>query len=333
MMFDENQIVQVRWNTTNKQWYESKGYVFTKRNNFFDVYAKDLTSRSDAKINAICDYCGNKYSTCYVVLMDGRKIVSKDCCHNCTGKKASEISLHKRAQKYIGLAQKICEENNYILLTSVNNYTDIKMDIEYVCPKHGKQKTMLDNFIHGHLCKICGYENTGNKLRHDIGYVKEYIESINGNKLLNPEDYKDTFIRNLNILCSCGNIFTTSFSNYSKYGVNTCFPCSCKESIGEERIRKFLESNKIEYIQEKRFEDCRDKKPLPFDFYLPKYNYVIEFDGQQHFEDIGYGNHKVTIEHDKIKNEYCKLHNINILRIPYWDGNNIEDIMSKELNL
>lgn len=332
-MFDEKQHIQVRWNNSNRKWYESKGYIFTKRNDFFDVYAKDLSPRSNARIKAICDYCGEEYDAYFVVLMDGRKIVQKDCCHNCTGKKASEVSKQKRAEKYIGLAQSVCEANNYILLTSVDNYIDLHMDIEFICTKHGCQSMMLDNFIRGHKCRDCSYEERAKNLRHDIEHVKKCIENINGNKLLNPEDYKDTFTRNLNIQCSCGNIFTTSFSNYSKHGVDTCYSCSCKESVGEERIRKYLELNKIEFVQEKRFDDCRDNKTLPFDFYLPQYNLIIEFDGRHHFEEKGRGNHEITAKHDEIKNKYCEDNDIDLLRIPYWDGNNIEDIISKQLNL
>ena len=94
-----------------------------------------------------------------------------------------------------------------------------------------------------------------------------------------------------------------------------------------------MELNKIEFIQEKRFVDCRDKKPLPFDFYLPQYNLIIEFDGRHHFEEKGRGNHEITVKHDEIKNQYCKDNDINLLRIPYWEGSNIENIISTQLNL
>lgn len=333
-MYDENQVVQIRWNNSNKEWYESKGYNFTKRNTLFDVLAKDLSPGSAARIKANCDYCGDEYETCFAVLIGGRKVVQKDCCSTCTGKKTSEVSWKRRAEKYIGLAKNICEENGYTLLTIVDNYIDLHMNVEFICPKHGYQTMMFSNFIQGHKCKECSYEELAKKLRHDINYVKDRIESVNGNKLLNPEDYKDTFTRNLNIQCRCGNIFTTSFSNYDKYSVDTCFSCSCKESFGEERIRNFLEINKIEFVQEKRFEDCRDKRSLPFDFYLPQYNLIIEFDGQQHYEPkFGEDNFVRLQKHDEIKNQYCKDNHINLLRIPYWEGNNIENIIVKQLNL
>lgn len=332
-MFNENQIIQVRWNNTNKEWYESKGYVFTKRNEFFDVLAKDLSPRSSAKVKVNCDYCGNGFETCFVVLMDGRKIIQKDCCHSCTGKKASEISLKKRAIKYLGLAQKECEKRGYTLLTTIDEYTDVKMNIRFDCPKHGVQIMMLDNLIHGHGCLDCSYETRFDNVRHNVKYVKECIEGINGNKWINQNDYKNSTTRNLKILCSCGNVFTTSFSNYCRYNVVTCYSCSCKESSGEERIRKFLEDNEVNFIQEMRFDDCRDIKPLPFDFYIPENNLLIEFDGQHHFEETGRGSHETTKHHDQIKNQYCKDNNIDLLRIPYWDGHDIENIIAGKLNL
>ena len=333
-MYDENQIVQVKWNNTNRDWYESKGYVYTKRYDSFDVRAKDLSPRSNVRLQAVCDYCGDNYETCFVVLIGGRKTIQKDCCCKCTGKKSSDVSKKKRAKKHIEFAQIICDENNYTLLTSVDDYIDLHMNIEFICRYHGYQTMMLDNFIRGHKCKCCSYEERAKKLKHNVKHVKEYIEGVNGNKLLNPEDYKGVHVRNLDIQCSCGNVFTTSFNNYSRHGVDTCYSCSCKESVGEKRIREYLELNKVEFIQEKRFDDCRDSKPLPFDFYLTQHNLVIEFDGEQHFEPkFGEENFVQTQKHDEIKNEYCKLHNISLLRIPYWDGSRIEEIISKQLNL
>lgn len=296
--------------------------------------AKDLPLTSKVRIIVKCDYCGCEYETSFAVLMSGRKILTKDACPHCAGKKASEVSKNKRAGKYIGMAREICNRYGYTLLTTENDYTNVKMDAHFICPKHGEQIMMLDNLIHGHRCIDCSYEERGNNLKNDIDYVKECIESVNGNKLLNPEDYKDTTMRNLDILCSCGNVFTTSFSNYTKYGVNTCYSCSCKESVGEKRIREFLESCSINFEQEKRFDDCRDVKPLPFDFYLPNYNMIIEFDGQHHFEEIhNRTDYETTKRHDSIKNKYCENNNINLLRIPYWEGNHIKEILTKELNL
>ena len=77
-----------------------------------------------------------------------------------------------------------------------------------------------------------------------------------------------------------------------------------------------------------------------YDFYLPGYNLVIEYDGEQHYMPVNFGENdivrmeaklKITQEHDKIKNEYCEKHNINLLRIPYWEKQNIESIIDNYL--
>jgi very-short-patch-repair endonuclease len=60
---------------------------------------------------------------------------------------------------------------------------------------------------------------------------------------------------------------------------------------------------------------------LPFDFYLPTINKIIEYDGEHHFVPVkGWGGEKKynkIKENDEIKNEYCDDNNIELLRIPY----------------
>lgn len=109
----------------------------------------------------------------------------------------------------------------------------------------------------------------------------------------------------------------------------------CKESHGEIKIRTFLEKNDIEFEGQKSFKDCKLKQALLFDFYIPVHNICIEFDGQQHFESVnifgGKENFQKIQERDAIKNEFCKKENINLLRIPYTEFNNIDDILTKTL--
>ena len=115
-----------------------------------------------------------------------------------------------------------------------------------------------------------------------------------------------------------------------------CPYCTRIKSKGEEYIAKWLSNKNILFIREKRFKDCRDKNPLPFDFYLLDYNLCIEFQGQQHYRNSFYIAMKKSKEkglklynkmqlHDKIKKEYCLQNNINFLEIKY--NENIEDIL------
>ena len=76
---------------------------------------------------------------------------------------------------------------------------------------------------------------------------------------------------------------------------------------------------------------------MPFDFYLPKYNILIEYDGKQHFLYGGFGIDLLEFMNlkyrDNIKTKYCEDNNIKLIRIPYWEFDNVEKILELELNL
>jgi len=333
-MIIENQKIQMKWNNNNKKWYEQHGYNFTKVGDDFFVSPEDLSTASSRCVRVKCDYCGEEYTANYGALIKGRAHLNKDACCHCASKKANEIHRKEKASKMFEKARTIANDNNYTLLSNEDDYTGVFMRIKYICKKHGVQECSLDNFIRGHGCYFCGRENVGVKSRTDIDEVERIINSANENVLLNKEDYKDAITPNLKIRCSCGNIFIASLHNYTKKEspTNRCRICSKNISQGENIISKFLECHNIKYIPEKRFEDCRDKKTLPFDFYLPDYNCCIEFDGEQHIRQVfTEESFKNTVKHDKMKDDYCKNNNMKLIRIPYKNMNNIEDILKTEL--
>jgi hypothetical protein len=116
----------------------------------------------------------------------------------------------------------------------------------------------------------------------------------------------------------------------------------CKISIGELEIMTYMDGKNISYVYQKLFSDCRSPKgyPLKFDFFVPRNNIIIEYDGKQHFysgqfmrgqymtttEDLKYSQIK-----DKIKDEYCKDKNIKLIRISYIRIGMIQQILEKEL--
>ncbi|MBE2919382.1 zinc-ribbon domain-containing protein [Anoxybacillus flavithermus] len=112
----------------------------------------------------------------------------------------------------------------------------------------------------------------------------------------------------------------------------------CNESKGEKRIREYLEKNNIIYKSQYEFKNLRGVNGgfLKFDFAIFDDNnnlkMLIEYDGAYHFgklyENDGY---EIRVIHDKKKDDYCKQNNIPLLRIPYWEFDNIENILAKEL--
>ena len=68
------------------------------------------------------------------------------------------------------------------------------------------------------------------------------------------------------------------------------------------------------------------------DFILPDYKIWIEYDGEFHYEKMYEGDYSDEIRiHDKRKDEYAKKHGWKLIRIPYWEFDNIENILEKEL--
>lgn len=128
--------------------------------------------------------------------------------------------------------------------------------------------------------------------------------------------------------CECGNDNFITTSQHLVSG-NTK-SCGCLKSLGESKIAILLTQNNINFIQQKKFDDAiytDTKSQMRYDFYLPEINRLIEFDGEQHFNANGGWNNQKNLllvqKRDKVKNEYALSHNIPLVRIPYWERDNI----------
>lgn len=183
---------------------------------------------------------------------------------------------------------------------------------------------------HLNYCRKCANKHLSEIKSMDINEVKEYIESFNYKLLSDYYKNNTTYIK---VECEKGHKYTTTYGAF-KNG-NRC--PYCNQSKGEYKIKKFFKNNNMIYNEQKRFEDCRFKKPLPFDFYLPQYNILIEYDGEFHYKisryEDGFDKFINTKIRDTVKNIYCKNNDIKLIRIPYWEYDNIEEILIKELNL
>lgn len=111
--------------------------------------------------------------------------------------------------------------------------------------------------------------------------------------------------------------------------------CGCIKSRSELIICDILEKYGIKYQRQKRFVGCKNTRPLMFDVYLPDYNIAIEYDGEFHYKKIPNLNNDLEYQriNDEIKDRYCNENDIILLRIPYWEKENIESILSDWLFL
>lgn len=143
--------------------------------------------------------------------------------------------------------------------------------------------------------------------------------------------------------CDCGNICEVS-NNQLQSGTKKS--CGCLVSKGELKIEQCLQEHQVHYIKQYSFDDLRTSKGgIPkFDFAVFKNSqleYLIEFDGKQHFTGMNKGiwSHTETLEviqkRDEQKNQYCLDRGIILKRIPYTDFSSFtyEDLISDKYNI
>lgn len=186
-----------------------------------------------------------------------------------------------------------------------------------------------NNFFNGTRCPKC----FGVKKKTNEEFVEQIYDLV-GDEYIFLEDYINNTTK---ILCrhnDCGYEWKVIPSNFIK---GTRCP-RCIESKGEQIIREHLIDNKISFKDQYTFDDLTGVGGglLRFDFAVfdssGKLELLIEYDGEFHYKDIHEdGSLEVQQIHDKLKNEYCENNNIPLLRIPYWEFDNIENILNREI--
>lgn len=125
--------------------------------------------------------------------------------------------------------------------------------------------------------------------------------------------------------CDCGEIIEVLGHSLKRKDGNQTVSCGCyHRSIGATKILTLLTDNNINFIEEYSFIDLPKSR---YDFAIIENNQIIrliEFDGEQHFKNIPrWGGLELQQKRDNIKNEYAISHNIPLVRIPYWEQENI----------
>ncbi len=188
-------------------------------------------------------------------------------------------------------------------------------------------------------CKDYGISQNGslgdwiiNNISDD--FIDLYWSNTN---LLSPFEMAFTTENQIHIICSeCKEEYSVKACNFTRRN-QRCPKCS-SNSKGEEKISKYFSDNKIEYELHKTFPDLKGvgEGYLSYDFYILDYNLLIEYQGNFHDGSNGtneFSDVEKQQEHDRRKREYAENHNIKLLEIWYWDFDNIEEILAKELKL
>lgn len=201
---------------------------------------------------------------------------------------------------------------------SLTKYDGARNKIKIICPEHGLFEQAAYTHLNGIGCIKCAgtYSYT----------TKEFIEkakTVHGDKY----DYSLTSYKNqkskVKIICPEHGFF----DQQARAHLNGQGCPRCNDSRGEIKIKNLLKNSEIIYLSQYTFVDCKNIRPLKFDFYLPRHNVCIEYDGRQHFEPIdffgGEDGLKYIQQNDIIKTKFCKNNGIKLIRIRY--DENMED--------
>lgn len=203
------------------------------------------------------------------------------------------------------------------------NWSSIRNKEEYSCmvcrgykdSKYGKSQKMHQMEVEDY-CK---------KEKLDYKFIKAYDRVYPKNKAV-------WFI----LECKKHGKFEVEKSSFMKRYFQRCPICTKSASKGEMRISETLNKYNISFIRECSFSDCRNKLPLPFDFYLNEHKIMIEFQGEEHYAPIkffgGENKFKSRQINDKIKRDYCKNKKEHkLIEIPYWNFNDIDEIVKEAI--
>ena len=249
--------------------------------------------------------------------------------------KRKRLSLHKSNRKYSwDDVVEAFSKTDLILVSGEEDYKDSATNsLRYICPKHRDKGVMtiaLGHLLDGEGCYYCGRETTGKK-------KMIYLDEKYYKKLCDERDFTYLGAERINgyicvkFICNKHKEFGEQYQRIGNLKRRKFCQYCGGISYGEEKICSLLNEWGYSYNRQHIFPDCKDKYVLPFDFYVEGFNACIEYDGEQHYKPIyGEDNLKLVQRHDKIKDDYCRKNNITLIRIPYWERDNISNCLFDE---
>jgi Zn finger protein HypA/HybF involved in hydrogenase expression len=217
-------------------------------------------------------------------------------------------------------------------------YVNSQKKVCIICLKHGEFWQNPRIHYKGFGCPKCGHiaPKIGGRLTNKEFIdksIKEHGDSYDYSRV----KYINS-ITKVRITCKLHGEFFQSPTNHMK-GVGCPV---CKSSKGEKEIIKWFTEKNVKFIHQYTFTNLVGvgKKLLAFDFYVNCINFLIEYDGIQHYTPVEFGGiskeraieeFKRTEYNDRLKNQYCEKNNIPLLRISYKEFNKIPDILTENI--
>jgi hypothetical protein len=283
-------------------------------NNKFD-YSKSIYINQKTNLTVTCPVHGD-------ILVRPDRHLSGNECFKCANRYMSNTEEFIKKSKL-----KHGNKFDY----SKSNYIGSSNPITIICPTHGEFTILAQSHLKGFGCIKCVNDNQTKATDQFITESKSKFKDKFDYNLVN---YKNSKTK-ISLKCNKHNYVFDIRPDSHLSGSGGCK--ICKSSTGELKISNYLQDNNISFIAQNTFDDLNYKTTAySFDFYLPDFNLLIEYDGIQHFEPVKFFGGVKTLNRiqkcDNIKNEYARKKGIKLLRIPHVEFNNIELILNSVLN-
>lgn len=180
--------------------------------------------------------------------------------------------------------------------------------------------------------------------RFHYEFANSYIGDVTwrrGNWEFNFDDaihclatYRDLGSLYIGIKCKKHDRFTVTANRHLKNGFcPVCKKLLLRISSGAQVVKDTLTTMGIAFEQEyslKKLGATKSPSRLSFDFYIPSLSAAIEYDGEQHYKPVEYWGGDEALrknqERDAIKDAFCGLNKISLLRIPYTSSTVSRDV-------
>lgn len=192
-----------------------------------------------------------------------------------------------------------------------------KKNTWWICHKGHKWEATYNN-VKGHEtgCWRCHKKDVDDY--HDLAKKRGF--KWTGNKL--PKDVHVT----TSWRCQKDHEWLMNYNAIS----NNCGCLRCHKFKGPELIAQTLRAMGIDFETEMKFSTCKHKRPLPFDFFIPAANLLIEYQGEHHFKSV-WGPLSNVKRNDKTKKDWAQQNGYELLYINYWDYDRIVEILANRL--
>lgn len=290
-----------------------------RNNNKFNSFLKSATKKYGNKFKySKSDFVNNKVKTKIICPTHG-EFYNSPANHLATTFGCPECAKDNDRDIFF---KKANEQFNNKFQYDESSYKKIKGNISFICPSHGKIKM---NAL-SHLKSKYGCVKCSNESQLDTRF--NLFVSIANEKYGEKYKYsKSDFIKYKNkikIVCpDHGSFFSTPDNHLvTAFGCPNCAKVST-ESVGELKVKNFLNELNIGFVQEKSFKNLKGVggRSLRFDFFIKDLNLIIEYDGKQHYEPVdvfgGEEYYATLVKNDNIKNKFCKDNGIGLVRIRY----------------